>query len=177
MHSILAIKNYCAHLLIKTPHHFSDHFTIFCSCGAAFEFYSLLAVNFNHNGCNKWISAFHLFRETPCHSWYSYKDIFFILSAQNTEERLHNLTTQPCLKLLCNDPYKSVSVAQRRWVFKTMPLLGKFSLKAHVEDSQRSQIGGENELILSHCQFFFPFFVWTVGCGAVGLSLSFFISI
>lgn len=70
------------------------------------------------------------------------------------EERLFlNLTTQPRFTLLGDDPYKSVSVAQRR-CSKWYPCLEN-SLWRHMLRAHRGARLGENELILSLCQIFF----------------------
>lgn len=86
---------------------------------------------------------------------------------RSTEERLlFNLTTQPGL---CaprgDDPYKSVSVYAEAAM---IPLLGKFSLKAHVEGSQsKPDSRGGKMSWHCHCQIYF--LVSAVGCGTVGL--------
>lgn len=110
------------------------------------------------------MSAIHLFRVIPCASWFSSRNIYFPgisrssrdnKSHQSTEERLLlNLTTQPCFKLLGDDPYKAVSVVQRR-CSKWCPCLGN-SLWSHMLRglTEQPHLGG-NELIPSLCQFFF----------------------
>lgn len=66
----------------------------------------------------------------------------------NMEERLFlNLTTQLRFTLLSDDPYKSVSVAQRR-CSKWYPCLEN-SLWRHMLRAHRGARLGENELILS----------------------------
>lgn len=114
----------------------------------------------------KTASANYIFRETPCLLGIHTRKLSFFLfflewstaaEIRSTEERLlFNLTTQPGL---CaprgDDPYKSVSVYAEAAM---IPLLGKFSLKAHVEGSQSkadSGGGGENELTLSLPNLFF----------------------
>lgn len=125
----------------------------------------------------KTASANYIFRETPCLLGIHTRKLSFFLfflewstaaEIRSTEERLlFNLTTQPGL---CaprgDDPYKSVSVYAEAAM---IPLLGKFSLKAHVEGSQSkadSRGGGEMSWHC-HCQIYF--LVSAVGCGTVGL--------
>lgn len=69
------------------------------------------------------------------------------ITNHNTEE------TQPCFKLLCDDPYKSVSVTQRR-CSKRYPCLEN-SLWRHMLRAHRAARLGGNELILSLRQIFF----------------------
>lgn len=124
----------------------------------------------------KTASANYIFRETPCLLGIHTRKLSFFLfflewstaaEIRSTEERLlFNLTTQPGL---CaprgDDPYKSVSVYAEAAM---IPLLGKFSLKAHVEGSQsKPDSRGGKMSWHCHCQIYF--LVSAVGCGTVGL--------
>lgn len=83
----------------------------------------------------------------------------------DTEGRLLNLTTQPCSKLLGDDPYKSVSVAQRRcskWYPGLENSLWRHMLRAH----RTARLGGKWADTVTPPSLFL---VWTVGCGIVGL--------
>lgn len=59
-----------------------------------------------------------------------------------TEEWLLNLTTQPCFKLLGNDPHKSVSVVQRRRS-KWCPCLGNSLWRLVLRAHRAARLGGK----------------------------------